>query len=55
MAAAAGVLGWQLWRAAAALKRKGASIALYCQVGGEHCEADWEKQNPIYMNYLWKE
>ena len=42
-------------RAAAALKRKGASIALYCQVGGEHCEADWEKQNPIYMNYLWKE
>ena len=42
-------------RAAGALKAKGASIALYCQVGGEHCEADWEKQNPIYMNYLWKE
>ena len=46
--------GWNT-RAAAALKRKGASIALYCQVGGEHCEADWEKQNSIYMNYLWKE
>ena len=42
-------------RAAAALKAKGASIALYDQVGGEHCEADWEKQNPIFMNYLWKE
>jgi enterochelin esterase-like enzyme len=41
-------------RAAGALKAKGASIALYCQVGGEHCEADWEKQNPIFMNYLWK-
>ena len=41
-------------RAAAALKAKGASIALYCQVGGAHCEADWEKQNPIFMNYLWK-
>ena len=42
-------------RAAGALKGKGASIALYCQVGGAHCEADWEKQNPIFMNYLWKE
>jgi enterochelin esterase-like enzyme len=41
-------------RAAAALKAKGASIALYDQVGGAHCEADWEKQNPIFMNYLWK-
>ena len=41
-------------RAAGALKGKGASIALYCQVGGAHCEADWEKQNPIYMNYLGK-
>ena len=41
-------------RAAAALKEKGASIALYDQVGGGHCEADWEKQNPIYMDYLWK-
>ena len=41
--------------AAGALKGKGASIALYCQVGGNHCEADWEKQNPIFMNYLWKE
>jgi len=42
-------------RAAGALKGKGASIALYCQVGGSHCEADWEKQNSIFMNYLWKD
>ena len=33
---------------------RGASAYLYCQVGGSHCEADWEKQVPIFMNYLWK-
>lgn len=36
------------------LKRAGADIKLVCQVNGRHCEADWEKQNPRYMNYLWK-
>ena len=24
-----------------------------CQVGGGHCEADWEKLVPTFMNYLW--
>ena len=41
-------------RAADLLKEKGADVRLYCQVEGKHCEADWEKQNPIYMDYLWK-
>lgn len=32
----------------------GAQPYLYCQVGGGHCEADWEKQVPLFMNFLWK-
>ncbi len=36
------------------LKSKGAEVEMYCQVGGRHCEADWEKQLPQIMNYLWK-
>lgn len=27
---------------------------LYCQIGGRHCEEDWEKLNSLYMDYLWK-
>ena len=41
-------------RAADLLTGRGAQVKLYCQVEGRHCEADWEKQNPIYMDYLWK-
>lgn len=41
-------------QAADILKAKGADTMLYCQVEGRHCEADWEKQNPVYMDYLWK-
>lgn len=37
------------------LLEKGADVYLYCQVGGAHCEADWEKQVPGFMNFLWKE
>ena len=40
---------------AALLKEKGAQARLYCQVGGRHCEADWEKQLPIFMPWLWQE
>lgn len=32
---------------------KNASARLFCQVEGYHCEADWEKQVPHFMNYLW--
>ena len=35
------------------LNRKGALTSLYRQPGGRHCEADWEKQLPVFMNYLW--
>ena len=41
-------------RASDLLRERGAETKLYCQVEGRHCEADWEKQNPIYMDYLWK-
>ncbi len=33
---------------------QGGAAALYCQVGGHHCEADWEKQLPLFMPYLWQ-
>ena len=41
-------------QAAKLLKKAGADVKLLCQVGGKHCEAHWELQNPTYMNYLWK-
>ena len=31
----------------------GAEVKLRCQVGGGHCEADWEKLVPEFMNFLW--
>ncbi|MDO4460316.1 MAG: alpha/beta hydrolase-fold protein [Clostridia bacterium] len=34
--------------------RRGANAEVYCQMGGHHCEADWEKQIPIFMDYFWK-
>ena len=40
-------------KAAAQLRSSGAEAKLYCQVGGHHCEADWEKQVPLFMDYLW--
>ena len=40
---------------AALLREKGADARLYCQVGGRHCEADWEKQLPVFMPWLWEE
>ena len=46
--------GWNK-RVADYLSGTGAAVRLYCQVGGHHCEADWEKQNAGYMNFLWKE
>ena len=35
------------------LRARGANTRLYGQPGGRHCEADWEKQVPLFMNYLW--
>jgi predicted alpha/beta superfamily hydrolase len=36
------------------LREKGVLTKVYCQRGGHHCEADWEKQVPYFMEYLWK-
>ena len=30
----------------------GGTAKLYCQVGGRHCEADWEKQIGLFMPFL---
>ena len=37
------------------LKSEKAAVKLHCQVGGGHCEADWEKLVPTFMNFLWTE
>lgn len=44
--------GWNK-RVAEQVRANGATAKLYCQVGGGHCEADWEKQVPIFMDFLW--
>jgi len=46
--------GWNQ-KAAEMLRSRGADVRLYCQVGGYHCEASWETQVPLFMNYLWTE
>ena len=42
-------------RAADGLLARGVAVKMECQVGGGHCEADWEKLVPSFMNFLWKE
>ena len=37
------------------LKKRKVSVKMDCQIGGGHCEADWEKLVPTFMNYLWME
>ncbi len=32
---------------------QGIPTDLYCQIGGQHNEASWEKQLPRFMNFLW--
>ncbi len=36
-----------------ALEAQGAAVELFCHVGGGHCEADWEKLVPGFMDFLW--
>ena len=43
------------YRVAKALCSRDATVKLYSQVGGRHCEADWEKQVPGFMHFLWME
>ena len=35
------------------LKIAGIDTQVYFQPQGRHCEEDWEKQVPLFMNYLW--
>ena len=37
------------------LKGRKAKVKQECQIGGGHCEADWEKLVPGFMNFLWCE
>ena len=37
------------------LKSLDCAVKMECQVGGHHCEADWEKLVPSFMNFLWTE
>ncbi len=37
------------------LEEKGARTWVFCQRGGSHCEASWEKQVPGFMEHLWLE
>ena len=40
--------------AANKIEAQGGAAMLYCQIGGRHCEADWEKQLGIFMPFLWQ-
>ena len=44
--------GWNN-RIAQQARSTGATVNMFCQVGGYHCEAHWEKQVPIFMDFLW--
>ena len=46
--------GWNK-RAAEYLQSQKCAVKMECQVGGYHCEADWEKLVPSFMNFLWTE
>ncbi|MCR4951091.1 MAG: alpha/beta hydrolase [Solobacterium sp.] len=35
------------------LQARGARTYIFFQRDGRHCEADWEKQIPYFMNFLW--
>lgn len=37
----------------AGVQRHGARTYRYCQPGGQHNEASWERQVPLWMQFLW--
>ena len=37
------------------IEKQNARVKVECQVGGGHCEADWELLVPSFMNFLWLE
>ena len=46
--------GWNKW-VADVIAESGAAVKLRCQIGAGHCEADWERLVPDFMNFLWTE
>lgn len=49
--------GWmtkRILKTEKATQKRHITTWLYHQQGGEHTEADWEKQVPTWMNFLWK-
>jgi predicted alpha/beta superfamily hydrolase len=38
-----------------AILARGGRTRMYCQVGGGHCEADWEKLLPTMLPWLWQD
>lgn len=40
-------------RIASYFENSGSAIHVYCQEGGQHREADWEKRVPLFMDFLW--
>ena len=42
------------WLMAKRFSSKGATAQIYCQLGGQHCEADWAKQVKGFMRFLWE-
>lgn len=48
--------GWmtkRILKMEAAVQKQGTQTWLFHQQGGQHCEADWEKQVPTWMEFLW--
>ena len=41
--------------AEALLREQNVTVRTHCQLFGQHCEADWEKQIPLFMDFLWLE
>lgn len=46
--------GWNK-RVADFAAQSGAAVKMHCQVGAGHCEADWERLVPTFMDFLWME
>lgn len=48
----------QMWKRnqliAKRFSSRGAATQVYCQAGGQHCEADWAKQVQGFMRFLWE-
>lgn len=48
--------GWmtkRIMKTEEAAQKHGITTWLFHQQGGQHCEGDWEKQVPTWMNFLW--